>query len=407
MLPGGGAWKVRGFRPLAVSYAINELGDMAGLVALAILVLDRTDSALATTALFLASKFVPALIAPALTAALDRFPVGRTLPVLYLVEAVAFAELGFMVHSFWLPAVLVVAFVDGLLAITARGLSRGAIAAALKPHDLLREGNSALNVIFAVTGVAGPLLGGVIVSTLGADIALWADAGSFLIIAILLAASAGRLPRPAASGYEHWGQRVRDGLDYVRAHPTISRLIVGETVAIVFFTLVVPIQVVYVRESLDASSFAYGLLMATWSVGIVLGSAYFAKAKTTPLSTLVLVSTAAVGVGYLGMGLAPTLLFSCLASVVGGVGNGIQWVSVMTALQEAVDADYQARAAGLLESAAAAVPGVGFAIGGVLTAMISPRLAYIVAAAGTAVVVAVWARRPIVPRTPVPARQTA
>jgi hypothetical protein len=52
----------------------------------------------------------------------------------------------------------------------------------------------------------------------------------------------------------------------------------------------------------------------------------------------------------------------------------------------------------LLESAAAAAPGIGFAIGGLLTATVSPRLAYVAAAAGTAVVVAVWMRRPIVPR---------
>jgi hypothetical protein len=69
----------------------------------------------------------------------------------------------------------------------------------------------------------------------------------------------------------------------------------------------------------------------------------------------------------------------------------------MTALQEAVEDEYQARAAGLLESAAAAVPGIGYLVGGVLTAAVSPRLAYAVSAVGVAIVVAVWARRPIVP----------
>jgi len=69
----------------------------------------------------------------------------------------------------------------------------------------------------------------------------------------------------------------------------------------------------------------------------------------------------------------------------------------LTALQEAVGDAYQARAAGLLESVAAAVPGLGFVIGGVLTATVSARLAYLVAAAGVAVVVIAWVRRPLVP----------
>ena len=65
--------------------------------------------------------------------------------------------------------------------------------------------------------------------------------------------------------------------------------------------------------------------------------------------------------------------------MLGGTGNGIQWVSVMTALQEATPPDYQARVVGLLESALAAMPGVGYLIGGILTAVGSPRTAYAVA----------------------------
>src|SRR5712691_9260915 len=56
------------FRRLASSFAINELGDWLGLIALAVLVFDRTNSALATTGLFLGTRFLPALLAPAFVA---------------------------------------------------------------------------------------------------------------------------------------------------------------------------------------------------------------------------------------------------------------------------------------------------------------------------------------------------
>ena len=52
-------------------------------------------------------------------------------------------------------------------------------------------------------------------------------------------------------------------------------------------------------------------------------------------------------------------------------------------------ADYQARVVGLLESSLAAMPGVGYLIGGVLTAVGSPRTAYAVAGIGTLVLVLV------------------
>ena len=52
------------FRRLATSYAVNELGDWMGIVALSVLVFDRTGSALATAGLFLGTRFLPALLAP-------------------------------------------------------------------------------------------------------------------------------------------------------------------------------------------------------------------------------------------------------------------------------------------------------------------------------------------------------
>lgn len=388
---------MRGFPALATSYAINELGDNLGVIALAILVLDRTDSALAVTALFVAGKFVPAFVAPALTAGLDHRPIRRVLPALYVLEAGAFAALATMADTFWLPAILFFAFADGLIALTARGLSRGAIAAVLTPAGVLREGNALINVVFAVMSAAGPVLAGLIVHEWGVSTALWFDAASFMAVALLLLASARSLPEPEPGPRERWRARVRDGLEYVRGHPTVGRLIVGQSVAILFFTLIIPIEVVYAKETLNSTSLGFGLLIASWGGGIVLGSALFARSRERSMRTLVLVSTAAIGAGYAVMAGAPTLLVACLGSVLGGTGNGVQWVAVMTALQEAVEDRYQARAAGLLESAAAAVPGIGYIVGGVLTSAVSPRLAYAVSAVGVAVVVVVWARRPIVP----------
>jgi MFS family permease len=391
--------RVRGFPALATSYALNELGDNLGVVALAILVLDRTDSALAVTALFVASKFLTAFAAPALTAGLDRRRVSRVLPALYVLEAGAFVGLAALAgDAFWLPAILAFAFADGLLALTARGLSRGAIAAVLGPAGALRDGNALINVVFAVMSAAGPVLAGLIVHEWGVRTALWADAGSFLAVALLLLLSARSLPEPeVAEERESWRARVRDGLDYVRGHPVAGRLIAGEAVAIMFFTLIIPIEVVYAKETLDSTSLGFGLLIAAWGFGIVLGSALFARARERPLGMLVLVSTGAIGVAYAIMAASPTLLIACLGSVLGGTGNGVQWVAVMTALQEAVEDQYQARVSGLLESAASAVPGVGYLIGGALTAAVSPRLAYAVSAVGVGVVVLVWSRRPIVP----------
>ena len=50
--------------------------------------------------------------------------------------------------------------IDGTLAITGRGLTRGGVAAALQPHGLIAEGNALMNLGFAASSVFGAALAG-------------------------------------------------------------------------------------------------------------------------------------------------------------------------------------------------------------------------------------------------------
>ena len=95
---------VRPFSRLLGSYTVNELGDSIGIVALAILVYDRTEAVAPTAAFFIAAKFLPALIAPALTARLDQAALRRSLPGLYVVEALTFAALALVAAGRLPPA---------------------------------------------------------------------------------------------------------------------------------------------------------------------------------------------------------------------------------------------------------------------------------------------------------------
>ena len=61
-----------GFVPLATTYGLSELGDWLTTIALSVLVYDATGSAIATTVLFVCSKFLPAFVAPGVTARIDR-----------------------------------------------------------------------------------------------------------------------------------------------------------------------------------------------------------------------------------------------------------------------------------------------------------------------------------------------
>jgi MFS family permease len=377
---------VRPFSRLLASYTVNELGDSVGVVALAVLVYDRTQAVAPTAAFFIAAKFLPALLAPILTARLDQMAVRRSLPAVYVLEAAAFAALALIASGdFLLALVLALALLDGALAITGRSLTRGAVATVLQPAGLLKEGNALMNIGFAVSSVGGAALAGLLIAKFSVATALLFDAASFLAIAILLAMTRG-LPR-AHVEQEPFRERFAAGMRFARRSPAVRLLLIGQAFALVLFTLVVPIEVIYAKESLGTTDAGFGILIASWGAGIVLGSLVYLLVKQRSPLALIVVATALIGVAYLGMATAESLLVACLISIVGGAGNGMQWISVVTTLQEMTPADYQARIVGLLESLGAAMPGVGYLIGGVLVALGSPRTAYAVAGIGVLVLV--------------------
>lgn len=377
------------FRRLAVSYAVNELGDWMGIIALSVLVFDQTDSALATAALFLGTRFLPALFAPVLVAHAEKPPPRFALPVIYCGEAAAFAALALLAGSFSLVPVVILAAVDGALALAGRALTRAVVAAALEPSGELRAGNALLNVAFTGGAAVGPALAGLVVAGFGVQTALLLDAVSFYIIAWILF-RAGTMPQ-AEPEPGRMRDRVRAGLAYIRGKTVLRRVLTAQGAAFVFFAAVLPVEVVYVKETLGSTDTGYGLMLASWGGGMVLGSLLFAVVRQASLAYLLLFSTLAVGAGYLGLAAAPTLAVACMASVLGGAGNGVQWVAAISAVQELTEEAMQARVMSVLESIGAAMPGVGFAVGGVIAAVVSPRMTFLVAGCGVLAIVVVMA----------------
>ncbi|MET0306102.1 MAG: MFS transporter [Solirubrobacterales bacterium] len=374
----------RPFRRLAISYAVNEMGDWLGIVALSVLVFELTDSALATTLLFLGTGFLPALLTPFFVARLERPPPRFVLPAIYAVEAAAFGVLALLAGNFSLPAIVAVSALDGALALTGKTLTRATTATMLEPHGELRAGNAVLNVAFTGGAAVGPALAGVIVAAFGVQSALLFNAVSFYLIACIVLTAR---PLPHAEPEEGTlREQVRAGLSYIRRNPTLRRLIAAESGALIFFSAVVPIVVVYAKESLGVGDVGYGLLFGAWGVGMILGSIVFATMRRAPLPHLLFFSTLAIGAGYLGQAAAQSLAVACAAAVVGGTGNGIQWVALVSAVQELTSPGMQARVLGTLESCASATPGIGFLIGGLSASQWSPRAAFVIAGTGVIVI---------------------
>ena len=357
-------------RRIVVAYTVNRLGTWFGYVALSVAVFNHTHSTIAVAGLLVAGQVLSALLVPAVVARVETSARRAALSGLYLFETVATAGLVALLQwHFSLPAILV------LDALNANGVdSRETLAL-----EAERGANATLNIGFALTFTLGPALAGVIVPAFGAPVALLLDIASFILCGALLLDV-----KPHAEPSEGVAvrARMRSAWEYINGARTLRRLLLAEGIALIFFTMSGPVEVAYAKTSLHAGDSGYGLLLAAWGLGVAIGSVVFARSAERSLGVLLSASTFAVGLAYLIWAVAPSLAVACGAGVLGGIGNGVQWASLISAVQRLTPQRLQGRLMGAVESLNAVCPAIGFAIGGVLAVVSSPRDAYVLAGAG-------------------------
>jgi predicted MFS family arabinose efflux permease len=322
---------------------------------------------------------------------MDQRPAGRGLAGLYFLEGLIFLALAWLAKHFALAPVLLLALIDGLLGLTARVIARATSTRISSGPKLLREANALMNGSFSVCFLAGPALGGLIVGLYGTVAALLINVGAFAVMALTVA-TAKHMPRTIPDVVTPLG-RLRAALAEAWTQPLIRRLLTLETAAIVFFTISIPVEVVFAQHTLRAGAAGYGLLLSAWGAGAIVGSAFYARWRAMTSRVLITMGTCSLGAGFLVMAIAPSLAVAIGGAAVAGLGNGIQAVAVRTALQEATPVRWTALILSLNESIFQAVPGVGFVIGGTIAALVGPRAALAVGAAGSlSIALAMWSK---------------
>ncbi len=393
-------------RRIILAYTVNRLGTWFGLLALVIAVYDHTHSALAVAALLLAGQALPAFAVPAIVARVEASRGHSELSALYVFEAVVTAGLAVLLWHFSLAAVLVLVALDGTAALAASALLRAEVARAARAqlvsdppldrasgeddrHEAERKANAALNVAFSSTFVLGPVIGGVVVAAAGASTALFIDVGSFLACGALVL---DLKPHVEQAAGESVRERLRSARQHINEAPALRALLLAQLVAYIFVETGAPIEVSFVKSTLHAGDSGLGLVLTMWGAGAVLGSVVFARLIRRPLGEMLSAGTLAIGLAYLGLAAAHSLELACVAALVGGVGNGLQWPSLISIVQKASPEHLHGRMMGAVESLGAICLGVGLPLGGLLVALTSPRTAFVVVGLGAIVMTAVLLR---------------
>src|SRR5918992_1203562 len=138
----------------------------------------------------------------------------------------------------------------------------------------LERANSLYKGTEHVGYVLGAPAAGLLVATAGAPNALWIDAGSFVVAALLVAAA---LPVAAVSAERPrpYLRDLLDGLSFVAREPLDRALLVLPAVGNFFISPLAPVVLpVYARQELGGAG-AFGALLGAYGAGGLLGGALF------------------------------------------------------------------------------------------------------------------------------------
>lgn len=255
-------------RALFGAQLISGLGDWAGRLALAVIVFDRSGSALYAAAVTLVSLLPWLGPGQLLSTLADRF--GRT----QVMIAADLARAGlFLVMATPLPTgvLLVLAFLAGLC-VPPFVAARGAALVDVVPKERYGRVLALFGVTTQAEIVIGYAVGGVVIALVGAPVSLLLNGATFVVSALLVA-SIGRSAASDRHAEAPLGlSGVREGLAVWRTDPICRRallLFVG-----VNMTMVLPeALIVPYADELNAPPATVGLLAATIAAGAMVAMA--------------------------------------------------------------------------------------------------------------------------------------
>lgn len=293
--------RYKSFRVLWAGFVVSHIGDFIQLLAQSWLVVELTRSAFKVGVVAFAQAIPRLLIGLFAGVLVDRVDRRRLLLVtqsLAALQSVVFLAL-VVTHRITYGALVALALALGVfdaLNLTARQ----ALMPTLVPRALLPRAVALQALGVNVTQLVGPSLGGVLLGWLHTEGCLVVNALSFaaLIVSLVKVELPAPPPAKAAQGF---GDDLREGLGYVRAHgELLYPILLAYALGLLGMPLV-RLLPLFAKEVLGATGRGYGFLASASGVGALAASlAVTARARPRELPRNIVVAGLVFGCALVG-----------------------------------------------------------------------------------------------------------
>ncbi len=364
----------RDFLLVAASVGVSALGDWVAIVALGLYVKEATDSGLAVAALWICLFGPSVAVAGYVGLLVDRLEATRLLAAVSALGALAAAALAF---SSGIGLVLALTATLGVVFATSQP-AEFALVPPLAGEARIQEANGHVETARYIGFGIGPLLGGLLFSAGGLELAMLVDAGTFAFVA--LAALALRVRRdPRSLGDADHAPRARDGIAFLFRDRLLALVMVVAFTSLLFMSAVWVAELFFVEDVLGRGDLAYGAMLSIWTAGMALGAMLLSRRVVAAAVGAVGLAAAAIQGAALALpALWLSFAFFLACSFLGGLAHGLKNVMFRSLIHVRVPGDLHGRAFAAYNGIRNTAELGAFAAGGLLVAAIGARgtLAY-------------------------------
>jgi MFS transporter, DHA1 family, staphyloferrin A biosynthesis exporter len=336
------ALRHRNYRLLWFGNLISNTGDWMDQVALNWLVYQLTDSAVYLGLVNLC-RFVPILLFTLLGGVVaDRWERRRlmfsTQAVAMILALILAILVGEGLVQPWM--VLVIAAGRGIM-MSFNQPAKQSLVSELVPREDLSNAIALNSANFNLTRIIGPVIGGVLIATVGMAGAFFINAASF--VAVLGGLALMRFPPRTATPRRGVLDDVVGGVEYVRTQPTLQALLVLALLPVVLGMPYMTILTVFARDVLEVGGTGLGLLTACASVGALLGALYVAATGPNRRGLLMLGALVLFGLSLAVFSFSHSVWLSALMLLAVGWAQQVYMTTNNTIVQERVAEEFRGR----------------------------------------------------------------
>ncbi len=372
-------------RVIAAARAVSLLGDELAIFALLLREKHNGGGALSIAAILAAGQLPLILLSPWAGTLADRVPVRRLAPIVNVIQAMLAALLAFNAPLF--VSLVLICLIGVGQAFT--GPAWSATLPEIVGKEAMPRAMSLMMASYALAGIAGPGIAGIMVSKFGYITPMITDAATFAVLAIIPAFLV--LPFHAREKGSRQKGDVWVGLQIVRNEPVIRALtILGFSLNVTVGTFSVA-ELFFALDNLHATMFIYGLVGSTFAAGVLVAALVNERRDVSqarlPANIIAGGLMAALGVLLTGFSWHWALLFPTAALTGIGVSTLNAYFFALI-LQRAPD-ESRGRVSSAVQGVSSAGQMASLAIGGVVVSVIDPRIAILLSGTACFVVLGV------------------